>query len=241
MKHLGDFIRDARIQKKMTQDTLAEQLHVTRQTISNYENGKSEPDLETLQKLAEILELDMNEVLNGSVRDVPGIRWYWIALATLMICGFVLYRYLLVLQEYYRMQFIILPEYIIGIRAVVPYIVSASCLILGSLAGIHTARKMQAVHSLRILIRTAWILYLSVFIVFSAALYLLRAGMVPGLRETLSQYYLLILGHPLLILAAGIVVGALNGLITERRFNALYLTAVPLAFLIVCWLKYRLP
>ncbi|MBR2990397.1 MAG: helix-turn-helix domain-containing protein [Solobacterium sp.] len=241
MKHLGAFIRDARIQKKMTQDTLAEQLHVTRQTISNYENGKSEPDLETLQKLAEILELDMNEVLNGSVRDVPGTRWYWIALVTLMICGFVLYRYLFILQEYYRMQFIILPEYIIGIRAMIPYIVSASCLILGSLAGIRTAKKMQAAGSLRILIRAAWILYLCIFIVFAAALYLLRAGMVPELREILSQYHLLILGHPLLILLSGIVIGTLNGLITEHPYNALYLTAVPLVFLIVCWLKYRLP
>ena len=241
MKNVGYSLRTARMQKNLTQDALAEQLHVTRQTISNYENGKSEPDLETLQKLAELLELDMNEVLNGSAGEVPETRWYWIALITAMLCGGILYAYLGYLQEYYRMQFIILPEYIIGIRAVIPYIIAASCMILAYLFRIYTGWKARSFAGLRTPARAAGILYLGVLVCFALSLYLLRAGVPLNTQQILSQYYLLTLHHPLLIIGAGILTGTLNGLVTKYRYNAMYLTVVPLVFLIVCWLKYRLP
>ena len=63
MTNIGTTIRTLRKQHSMTQDELAELLHVTRQTVSNYENGKSEPDLETLLRIAEILETDVSTLL----------------------------------------------------------------------------------------------------------------------------------------------------------------------------------
>ena len=45
---LGKRITEIRKQNNMTQEDLAEKFHVTRQTISNWENGKSYPDIETL-------------------------------------------------------------------------------------------------------------------------------------------------------------------------------------------------
>ena len=65
MKELGERIRARRIELGLKQEDLAERLAVTRQTISNYERGTSEPDLDTLQKLAEALQIDLNQLLKG--------------------------------------------------------------------------------------------------------------------------------------------------------------------------------
>ena len=48
MRDIGKNIRQLRIRRNMTQDDLARALFVTRQTVSNYETGKSRPDIEML-------------------------------------------------------------------------------------------------------------------------------------------------------------------------------------------------
>ena len=65
MRDIGQNIRTARSRKKMTQDELAERLYVTRQTVSNYETGRSRPDVECLMQIAEILGVDIQELLYG--------------------------------------------------------------------------------------------------------------------------------------------------------------------------------
>ena len=65
MRDIGKNIRSARVRKKMTQDALAEKLYVARQTVSNYETGHSRPDVEVLMKIAEILAVDIQELLYG--------------------------------------------------------------------------------------------------------------------------------------------------------------------------------
>ena len=42
---IADKIKNARTIKKLTQEQVAEDLNVSRQTISNWENGKSLPDI----------------------------------------------------------------------------------------------------------------------------------------------------------------------------------------------------
>ena len=51
MRDIGANIRRARTRRRLTQDDLAQTVHTTRQTISNYETGRSRPDVETLQRL----------------------------------------------------------------------------------------------------------------------------------------------------------------------------------------------
>lgn len=63
--NIGKNIRRLRTDCHMTQDTLAERLFVSRQTVSNYETGKSNPDIDTLTKLAEIFETDVNTLIYG--------------------------------------------------------------------------------------------------------------------------------------------------------------------------------
>ena len=65
MRDIGKNIRDLRQQSHLTQDELAERLFVTRQTISNYENGRTRPDVEQILRLAEIFGTDANAVLYG--------------------------------------------------------------------------------------------------------------------------------------------------------------------------------
>ena len=65
MQDIGRNIKALRTQKNMTQDELAEKLFVTRQTVSNYETGRSRPDVEMLAKIAEVLETDANTVIYG--------------------------------------------------------------------------------------------------------------------------------------------------------------------------------
>lgn len=66
MRDIGKNIRDLRIQKNMTQDQLAEKLYITRQTVSNYETGKSRPDIDMLMRIADTLGADIHQVLYGS-------------------------------------------------------------------------------------------------------------------------------------------------------------------------------
>ena len=65
MANIAKNIRLLRRKQNMTQDQLAERLHVTRQTVSNYETGKSQPDIDTIVRLAEALQADPNTLIYG--------------------------------------------------------------------------------------------------------------------------------------------------------------------------------
>lgn len=65
MKDIGKNIKQLRRQNGMTQAAMAEALFVSRQTVSNYENGKSRPDVDMIIKIAEVLHTDANAVLYG--------------------------------------------------------------------------------------------------------------------------------------------------------------------------------
>lgn len=65
MRDIAKNIRQLRISQKMTQDELADKLFVTRQTVSNYETGKSRPDVEMLIRISEVLGTDIQQVIYG--------------------------------------------------------------------------------------------------------------------------------------------------------------------------------
>lgn len=62
---LGERLKSKREELGLSQEVLAQKLYVTRQTISGWERGRSEPDLATLQKLAALYGLTMDALLNG--------------------------------------------------------------------------------------------------------------------------------------------------------------------------------
>lgn len=51
---LGEKIRKMRKEKNLSQEQLAEKLDVSRQTISNWENGKFYPDIDSLVNLSKV-------------------------------------------------------------------------------------------------------------------------------------------------------------------------------------------
>ena len=53
--------------KGYSQETLAEALGVVRQTVSKWEKGLSVPDADLLEKMAELLEVDVNTLLGASL------------------------------------------------------------------------------------------------------------------------------------------------------------------------------
>lgn len=67
VKAIGANIRALRTERSMTQDALAEALFVTRQTVSNYETGKSNPDISTLLAIAEVLDTDIDTLIYGQI------------------------------------------------------------------------------------------------------------------------------------------------------------------------------
>jgi len=90
MRDIGKNIRILRMGKHMTQDELAEKLFVTRQTVSNYETGRSRPDVEMMLSIAEALDTDANAVLYGP--PVPEerkrqVRQLCIGAAVAMVLG----------------------------------------------------------------------------------------------------------------------------------------------------------
>ena len=62
---IGKFISELRKEKNMTQEQLAEKMGVTDKSISRWENGKTMPDLSMITILAEELNVEVSELLNG--------------------------------------------------------------------------------------------------------------------------------------------------------------------------------
>ena len=64
-----DVIHTLRTQKGLSQDELAEQVFVTRQAVSRWENGETTPNTETLKQLSKLFDVSINTLL-GSPREM---------------------------------------------------------------------------------------------------------------------------------------------------------------------------
>ena len=67
----ADNLKTLRRARGLSQEELAGRLHVTRQTISKWENALSVPDAELLLRLAEELEVPVSRLLGGPVEEEP--------------------------------------------------------------------------------------------------------------------------------------------------------------------------
>ncbi len=71
---LGEKIKKYRDEKKMTQMEVAEILGVKPATVSKYEAGTLEPNIESLKKLAELFQISVDELLREDGFDVSKIN-----------------------------------------------------------------------------------------------------------------------------------------------------------------------
>ena len=64
---LGKQIKKYRNELALSQDALAEKIYVSRQTISNWENDKSYPDVNSLVLLSEVFNVSIDNLIKGDV------------------------------------------------------------------------------------------------------------------------------------------------------------------------------
>ena len=64
-----DIILELRTKHNLSQDALAEKVHVTRQAVSRWENGDTLPNTETLKLLSKLFDVSINTLL-GSLRQL---------------------------------------------------------------------------------------------------------------------------------------------------------------------------
>ena len=62
---IGKKLKNARIEAGLTQEKAAEKINVSRQTISNWENEKSYPDIISVIALSELYSVSLDELLKG--------------------------------------------------------------------------------------------------------------------------------------------------------------------------------
>lgn len=67
---IGNLLKQARMKFSLTQEQIAEKLFVSRQTISNWENGKSYPDIISVIKLSDLYSISLDELLKGDRKMV---------------------------------------------------------------------------------------------------------------------------------------------------------------------------
>ena len=66
-KNIGEFLKCLRKEKGLTQEQFAEQLGVTDKAVSRWETGKGYPDIETIEEIAKIFNVTINDVLSGRI------------------------------------------------------------------------------------------------------------------------------------------------------------------------------
>ena len=66
---LGENLKVLRKQKGMSQEVMAQQLNVVRQTVSKWEQGLSVPDAQMLTRIAELFEVPVSSLLGEKIGE----------------------------------------------------------------------------------------------------------------------------------------------------------------------------
>ncbi|MDE1549494.1 helix-turn-helix domain-containing protein [Jeotgalibaca caeni] len=70
---IGSRLKEGRMKKNLTQQEAADQLNVSRSTISSWENERTYPDLESLISLSDLYEQSLDELLREDQKVVENI------------------------------------------------------------------------------------------------------------------------------------------------------------------------
>ena len=69
MTKISKNIKRLRMLQNMSQEELAQKLFVSRQAVSSWENNRTQPDLDMIQKIAELFGVEVEELLYGEKRN----------------------------------------------------------------------------------------------------------------------------------------------------------------------------
>ncbi|MCK4552133.1 MAG: helix-turn-helix domain-containing protein [Tenericutes bacterium] len=71
---IGIYLQELRLNKNYTQAKVAQICNVTHQAVSQWENGKSLPDLDAMKSLSELYSLSINEIIGCERIDSSNIK-----------------------------------------------------------------------------------------------------------------------------------------------------------------------
>ena len=142
MNAVGKNLKQLRQREKLTQDALAERLHVTRQAVSSWETGKTQPDIETLTALAEALGADVRELIYGPERvERPYTRFQRRYIICAAVCALVFLAWIALeltlspyLAELLRKRYILWPSYVYGVTGALFVYSAAGMFLLSSIS-----------------------------------------------------------------------------------------------------------
>lgn len=71
---IGKKLKETRMKANLTQEQVAAELFVSRQTISNWENEKSYPDIISIIKLSDLYSISLDELLKGDQKMIEHLE-----------------------------------------------------------------------------------------------------------------------------------------------------------------------
>ena len=71
---IGKMLKEKRAEHELTQEELSEKIFVSKKTISNWETGKTPPDLDSLIRLANLFDLSLDNLLLEGSSIVENIK-----------------------------------------------------------------------------------------------------------------------------------------------------------------------
>ncbi|MEK4023022.1 helix-turn-helix transcriptional regulator [Bacillus safensis] len=71
---LHEKLKNIRIERGLTQQKVAEELFISRQAVSNWENGKNYPDITTIVLLSKLYDVTLDELLKGDRKAVKSMK-----------------------------------------------------------------------------------------------------------------------------------------------------------------------
>ena len=74
MLSISEKLKQARLAASLTQEELAEELDVSRQTISNWENGRSYPDIISVIALSDVYDMTLDSLLKGDKEMIKHLQ-----------------------------------------------------------------------------------------------------------------------------------------------------------------------
>ena len=161
MVEFGEQLRRARETKGLTQQSLAEQLFVTRQTVSRWECGDRYPDLLTTKRISQVLEVSLDDLLSDNemtkiVEKNPVIEKkssnnLMIALYTLIIFSYVFnivnaFSYLFTMDTSVDITISFPVETIVGLTLVIVIIVTFIYGMVNAIKGTLNPKRMGFVN-----------------------------------------------------------------------------------------------
>jgi transcriptional regulator with XRE-family HTH domain len=104
MKQIGAIIRENRIKKSLTQQTLADHLSVTKQAVSKWENDHGLPDITIIEPLALCLDIPI-DLLIGTTKHKKKVNLMLLLTYLLVIC-LSIYLSLYLIKEVKMIQYV---------------------------------------------------------------------------------------------------------------------------------------